>query len=178
MCGASCCSWARRTIAASAVRKCWSPALPGTPLSSSCRIWWGAPPGSPHTKRARTTRRSGSRSSLPSASPPARAGMARSSRSRRRCPRIFKSAQRFRYAYRFEVENHLQRPEQIELAEQVPVSELSDVEVALEDGTTKGFTRKAEDGIVTWKLSLAPGEKRELQLAFHVAVPKDYATGF
>jgi uncharacterized protein (TIGR02231 family) len=91
---------------------------------------------------------------------------------------IFKSAQRFRYAYRFEVENHLQRPEQIELAEQVPVSELSDVEVALEDGTTKGFTRKAEDGIVSWKLSLAPGEKRELQLAFHVDVPKDYATGF
>ena len=40
---------------------------------------------------------------------------------------IFKSAQRFRYAYRLEVENHLGRPEVVQLAEQVPVSELSDV---------------------------------------------------
>jgi uncharacterized protein (TIGR02231 family) len=91
---------------------------------------------------------------------------------------LFKSAQRFRYAYRFELENHLGRAEQIELSEQMPVSELSDVEVALEDRTTAGFKRNLEDGIVTWKLSLAPGEKRELQLAFHVDVPNDYATGF
>jgi uncharacterized protein (TIGR02231 family) len=91
---------------------------------------------------------------------------------------LFKSAQRFRYAYRFELENHLGRAEQVELSEQVPVSELSDVEVALEDPTTQGFTRNVEDGIVTWKLSLAAGEKRDLQLAFHVDVPNDYATGF
>ena len=91
---------------------------------------------------------------------------------------IFKSSRRYRYAYRFEVENHLARPEQIELQEQVPVSELTDVEVALEDRTTTGYTRKVEDGIITWKLTLAAGEKRALQLAFHVDVPEDYATGF
>ena len=91
---------------------------------------------------------------------------------------IFKSSRRFRYAYRFEVENHLPRPEQIELAEQVPVSELSDVEVGLEEKTTPGFTRNAGDGIVIWKLPLEAGEKRTLQLAFHVDVPQDYATGF
>ena len=91
---------------------------------------------------------------------------------------LFKSSRRFRYAYRFEVENHLPRPEQIELQEQLPVSELTDVEVGLEDRTTPGFTRKVEDGILSWKLSLKAGEKRELQLAFHVDVPQDYATGF
>ena len=91
---------------------------------------------------------------------------------------LFKSSRRFRYAYRFEVENHLGRPEQLELQEQVPVSELTDVEVGLEDKTTPGFTRKPEDGLITWKLSLQAGEKRELQLAFHVDVPQDYATGF
>ncbi len=91
---------------------------------------------------------------------------------------LFKSSRRFRYAYRFEVENHLPRQEQIELQEQVPVSELSDVEVGLEEKTTPGYTRKAEDGIITWKLTLAAGEKRALELAFHVDVPQDYATGF
>ena len=91
---------------------------------------------------------------------------------------LFKSSRRFRYAYRFEVENHLPRPEQIELAEQVPVSELSDVEVGLEEKTTPGFTRDLADGVLTWKLSLGAGEKRTLQLAFHIDVPQDYATGF
>jgi uncharacterized protein (TIGR02231 family) len=90
---------------------------------------------------------------------------------------LFNSAQRFRYAYRFELENHLGRPEQVELAEAIPVSELSDVHVELEDRTTKGFERNEEDGIVTWKLKLAPGEKRSLELAFHVDVPNDYVTG-
>jgi uncharacterized protein (TIGR02231 family) len=91
---------------------------------------------------------------------------------------LFKSAQRFRYAYRFEVENTSRTAQQLELSEQVPVSELSDVQVALEDRTTPGYAQNREDGIVTWKLSLAPGEKRELNLAFHVDVPSDYATGF
>ena len=48
----------------------------------------------------------------------------------------------------------------------------------LEDGTTPGFERSLVDGTITWKVKLAPGEKRELQLAFHVDVPNDYATGF
>ncbi|MGZ6142553.1 MAG: mucoidy inhibitor MuiA family protein, partial [Myxococcales bacterium] len=91
---------------------------------------------------------------------------------------LFKSAQRFRYAYRFELENHLARPETVEVAEQVPVSELDDVEVGLEDKTTAGFAKNAEDGIVTWKLRLSPGEKKQLDLVFHVDVPSDYATGF
>ena len=91
---------------------------------------------------------------------------------------IFKSAQRFRYAYRLELQNNLGRPETVEVAEQVPVSELSDVEVGLEDSTSPGFARNAEDGIVTWKLRLLAGEKKQLQLAFHVDVPSDYATGF
>jgi uncharacterized protein (TIGR02231 family) len=87
---------------------------------------------------------------------------------------IFKSAQRFHYAYRIELENHLGRAEQIELSEHVPVSELSDIEVQLEDATTPGFARNVEDGILTWKLKLAAGEKRELRIAFHVDVPSSY----
>jgi uncharacterized protein (TIGR02231 family) len=87
---------------------------------------------------------------------------------------IFKSAQRFRYAYKVELENHLGRAQEIELSEPIPVSELSEVEVQLEDGTTGGFARNAADGILTWKLKLAPNEKRELRIVFHVDVPSSY----
>ncbi|HEX4385762.1 MAG TPA: mucoidy inhibitor MuiA family protein, partial [Myxococcales bacterium] len=90
---------------------------------------------------------------------------------------LFKSSQRFHYAYRFELENAASGPQTIELSEQVPVSELSDVKVELEETTTAGFSRNVEDGIVTWKLPLKAGEKRALQLAFHVDVPQEYATG-
>lgn len=47
----------------------------------------------------------------------------------------------------------------------MPVSELSDVQVELEESTTAGFTRNLEDGILGWKVPLEPGEKRTLQLA-------------
>ena len=76
------------------------------------------------------------------------------------------------------MESHLPKAETVEMSEQIPVSELSNVEVALEDKTTAGFTRNVEDGIVTWKLLLLPHETKALQLAFHVDVPSDYATGF
>ena len=89
---------------------------------------------------------------------------------------LFKTGQRFRYAYRFEVENHLGRAEQVELAEAIPISELSDVSVGVEEKTTAGFERDDEDGILTWKLKLAPSEKKTVDLAFHVDVPNDYAT--
>ena len=34
-----------------------------------------------------------------------------------------------------------------------------------------------EDGIVTWRLPLKPGEKRTVDLAFHVDAPSSYDTG-
>ena len=90
---------------------------------------------------------------------------------------IFKSSQRFHYVYKISIENHLGRVETLELKEPIPVSELGDVSVEVEDSTTPGFEKNAEDGILTWKLKLGAGEKKELTVAFHVDVPKDYATG-
>ena len=91
---------------------------------------------------------------------------------------LFKNNQRFRYAYRLEVQSLFDRKEHVELAEAVPVSELDDVEVAIEDATTKGYEPNATDGILTWKLDLAPGEKRDVTVAFHVDVPTSYTAGF
>ncbi len=88
------------------------------------------------------------------------------------------SHRRFRYAYRFVVENHRDKPETLELSEHVPISELDDVKVELEEkATTQGFVLEAADGIATWKLPLKPGEKRSVDLAFHVDVPDSYDMG-
>jgi uncharacterized protein (TIGR02231 family) len=88
------------------------------------------------------------------------------------------SHRRFRYAYRFVVENHRDKPETLELSEHVPLSELDDVKVEVEEkATTQGFVLEAADGIATWKLPLKPGEKRSVDLAFHVDVPDSYDMG-
>jgi uncharacterized protein (TIGR02231 family) len=90
---------------------------------------------------------------------------------------LFGGKQRFRYVYRFQLTNLRPRPEKVELSEHVPVSELDDVKVELEPESTAGYTLAAEDGIATWKVALAPGEQRTVDLVFHVDAPSSYDTG-
>jgi len=89
---------------------------------------------------------------------------------------LFKDTQRFRYVYQFTLNNLRARPEEVELSEHFPVSEIEDVKVALEPETTAGYTLQSNDGIATWKVTLAPGEKRTLDFAFHVDAPSSYET--
>jgi uncharacterized protein (TIGR02231 family) len=90
---------------------------------------------------------------------------------------LFGGKQRFRFVYRFELTNLRAKAEQVELSEHVPVSELKDVKVELEQESTAGYTLAAEDGIVTWKVPLKAGEKRMVDLVFHVDAPSEYDTG-
>ncbi len=91
---------------------------------------------------------------------------------------LFNSHKRFRYVYRFDLTNNRPKAETLELSEHVPVSELDDVKVELEkDKTTRGYDHQLADGVVTWKLQLAPGETRKVDLAFHIDVPTSYDSG-
>ncbi len=91
---------------------------------------------------------------------------------------LFGGKRRFRFAYRFEVANYRKGPEEVEVAEHIPVSELEDVKVELDSKkTTAGYALAEEDGITTWKLKLAPAEKRMVDLVFHVDVPSSYDSG-
>lgn len=89
---------------------------------------------------------------------------------------LFGGNQRFSFAYRFEVTSYAPTARKVELAEHVPVSELDDVHVDFDEKTTRGYALQKDDGIVTWKLELAPGEKKTVDLAFHVDVPSSYDT--
>jgi uncharacterized protein (TIGR02231 family) len=90
---------------------------------------------------------------------------------------LFGGRRRFRYAYRFKLSNFRDRPEVVELAEHIPVSELDDVKVELGEKTTGGHALDKEDGIISWKLKLAPAEQRDVELSFHVDVPSSYDMG-
>jgi len=90
---------------------------------------------------------------------------------------LFGGKQRFRYVYRFQLTNLRKQPAQVELSEHVPISELDDVTVELETASTAGYTLDAADGIATWKVQLAPGERRDVDLAFRVDAPSSYETG-
>ncbi len=97
---------------------------------------------------------------------------------------FFGNTRRFRFGYRFELANQAGRTETVELIDQVPVSEMDDVKVAIDTEaprdrvkTTPGFEAHPDDGRVIWKLALQPNEKRTIDLAFHVDVPSSYDSG-
>jgi hypothetical protein len=90
---------------------------------------------------------------------------------------LFNDNRRFRYGYRFELANYGKRATVVDLRDRIPVSELQDVRVEVDPGTTAGYQVKQPDGIVSWQVKLAPGQKETFDLDFHVDVPKSYESG-
>ncbi|MBJ6760678.1 mucoidy inhibitor MuiA family protein [Myxococcaceae bacterium JPH2] len=86
------------------------------------------------------------------------------------------SRRSFRYGYRFELTNLGTQSEQVELSDHLPVSELSDVKVEVDEKTTPGYRLGQDDGIATWTVKLGPGEKRDMHFAFRVTTPSSYDT--
>ena len=78
------------------------------------------------------------------------------------------------YAFKTTVENLRDKPVEVVVEDRVPVSEDERIQVERGKGTTPGFI-EVEDrpGILEWKLTLAPKEKRELILEYSVRHPRD-----
>jgi uncharacterized protein (TIGR02231 family) len=87
---------------------------------------------------------------------------------------LFGRSRHQRFHYRLTIASHLSAPEEVELVDQIPVSELDDLPVVLERATTPGYTLDRRDGIVSWRWRLAPGERRAAELAFRIEVPPSY----
>lgn len=94
----------------------------------------------------------------------------------RRAEGLFQDKLRFRYGYAFELANYAKGPVEVQLVDQLPVPEVDDVLVSVGDATTPGYERNKADGRVTWKVKLAPQEKKPLRFDFLVDVPKSYDT--
>lgn len=73
--------------------------------------------------------------------------------------------------WQFTLRNTRREPVQVTLRDQLPVSRNSTITVTEEELSGGGLDRTT--GIVTWSLTLAPGEQRELELRYTVKYPKN-----
>lgn len=76
------------------------------------------------------------------------------------------------FVYKIEVENYKQHPVTISLLDHLPVSQHSDIEVRITSMRPDPVERTGQ-GIVTWKLELQPGEKKEIGYEFWIRHPQD-----
>ncbi|MFA9392035.1 MAG: mucoidy inhibitor MuiA family protein [Prolixibacteraceae bacterium] len=73
-------------------------------------------------------------------------------------------------AWRTIVKNNKNQPIQMILFDQVPLSSLEEIEVQVE--TLSGAKHDEENGEIKWEFSLAPSEKKEVELKYTVKYPK------
>jgi len=78
--------------------------------------------------------------------------------------------QRITYDFTFLLQNNKKAPVSLVLRDQLPVSRHEKIVVKL---LAPEDLKPGEDGRLEWKLTLAPGEKRELPLKFSVEYPND-----
>jgi uncharacterized protein (TIGR02231 family) len=79
--------------------------------------------------------------------------------------------QRDSYAYEISVRNTKSESIKITVEDQMPVSQNSQIEVALTDAG--GALQNSGTGKLTWQLTLQPGETKKLSYKFEVKYPKD-----
>jgi uncharacterized protein (TIGR02231 family) len=75
------------------------------------------------------------------------------------------------FTYRLTVRNNKKEKAEMLLKDQYPISTDKDIEVELLDGG--GAAVNKDNGVLTWKLELAPGESREFRVSYSVKYPKD-----
>lgn len=85
---------------------------------------------------------------------------------------IITKESRITYDILITVTNHRRDPVKLTVKDQVPVSRHEKVEVA-QAAPAPDDVKPDAQGILTWSLDLAPGEKRELPLKFSVTYPND-----
>jgi uncharacterized protein (TIGR02231 family) len=89
---------------------------------------------------------------------------------------FFGGKQKTSKAYEVTVQNNKKQAIQIEIEDQLPISQNGDIEVETEE--ISGALYDATTGKLTWKLTLAPGETVKKQVKFNVKYPrKKYVSG-
>ncbi len=82
----------------------------------------------------------------------------------------FSTKTRTRYEFENIIENHKKYPVEVSLTDQVPVSADEKIVVELLEPKSDAMVPDA-DGMLRWKLKLAPGEKQVIMLKFTVEYP-------
>ena len=75
------------------------------------------------------------------------------------------------YAYEITVKNNRDTPVQLNLFDQIPISQDSDISVTVDDISLADHSLTT--GRLLWMINLAPGQSKTVKLAFTIKYPKD-----
>lgn len=84
-----------------------------------------------------------------------------------------KKWKKIRYHFLITLENFKKEAAEVVLQDRIPVSTMKEVKVEKIDISLKPDENR-EDGIVTWNLKPAPGEKIEIRIAYTIAFPGEW----
>lgn len=87
-------------------------------------------------------------------------------------PGFLSKTEKLRLVYKITVQNLRKYQVEAEILDQIPVSQNSKIEVK-EVNISPAPTKKDEKGILSWVITLAPQEKREILIDFTIEYPKD-----
>ncbi len=87
-------------------------------------------------------------------------------------PGFLGKTERLRLVYRITVQNLRKNPAEIELLDQLPISQNDKIEIK-DINVLPAQTKRDEKGILAWKLILAPQEKKEVTIDFTIEYPRD-----
>ncbi|MGD2245893.1 MAG: mucoidy inhibitor MuiA family protein [Candidatus Aminicenantes bacterium] len=79
--------------------------------------------------------------------------------------------ERLKLAYKITAENLRQNKVDIEILDQLPISQNTKIEIK-DQTITPAPSKKDEKGLLTWTLSLEPQEKKEINIEFTIEYPK------
>jgi uncharacterized protein (TIGR02231 family) len=85
----------------------------------------------------------------------------------------FASRSRMTFRYRMELQNFKKEAVTVTLSDQLPVARNEEIRVTMLEASPNPSTVKEDTGEVSWQLTLAPQEKREVIFEFRVEYPKD-----
>jgi uncharacterized protein (TIGR02231 family) len=75
------------------------------------------------------------------------------------------------FTYELTVKNNKLTTVDLLLKDQYPISTIKEVEIKLEDGN--GALVNEESGILTWKITLKPGESKKMRFSYTVKYPRE-----
>jgi uncharacterized protein (TIGR02231 family) len=87
-------------------------------------------------------------------------------------PGFLGKTEKLRLVYKITVQNLRKNAVEIELTDQLPISQNDKIEIK-DVNIQPAQSKKDDKGILTWKLTLAPQEKKEITIDFIIEYPKD-----
>lgn len=84
------------------------------------------------------------------------------------------STKQVSYTYTTTIRNDKKEQITLTVNDQYPVSTTKEIQVSVSDKNTPATTENKQTGILTYQLTLAPGETRTIELSYTVKYPKDW----